>query len=228
MVVHFAGRPFLRRLVGGFGLLLLSSSTGLAQMNVSVSGGYAGSMTEEGIKGFSETEFSKNARTYGGGFGFRFRSGITIEARVEQLRLELSETGDVFGTLEMRPITISVGVQTMPAKNHGFAFHGQVGGGMARTKFVNGPWIKELEDYYYSLIDVEVTTKDAFVFTAGGGVDYFITRNFALTSDFRIVGTNVGTSWAVSGLGTSLPIEDADTFYASTAQVLGGVRIWFP
>lgn len=227
MQTNPARSVLLRRLFGGFGLLLLSSATASAQVNVSVSGGYAGSMTEEGIKGFSETEFSKNARTYGGGGGFRFRSGITIEARVEQLRLELTETGDVFGTLELRPITVSVGTQSLPAGNHGLAFHGQLGGGIARTKFVTGPWISELEEYYYSLLQVEVTTKNAFVFTAGGGLDYFVTRNFALTSDFRIVGTNVGTSWSVSGPGVSLPIEDADTFYASTVQVLGGVRIWF-
>lgn len=196
-----------------------------AQLNLGAFGGLGGSMTSEGIAGFSETKFQRRTNVYGAAVNYRFRNSLSLGVRAEQVRLKLEETGSELGTLKMTPLMVTFGAQGRPS-GRGFTGHGQLGVGIVLSKFENGPWIKELESSYGNLVNVQVTTKNAVMGEVGGGLDYFLSRYVSLTTDFRLVFGNIGTAWNVTGGDVSLPVSGADKFYASTWQTLGGIRIW--
>jgi hypothetical protein len=74
-------------------------------------------------------------------------------------------------------------------------------------------------------VQVLVSTRKAPVFEFGGGIDYFISPNISLTTDFRLLASNVKTQWAVVGTRT-VPVSEFEKFFASNGQVLGGIRFW--
>jgi hypothetical protein len=192
-------------------------------MHIGATGGYAASITKEGVAGFGDTSLGKS-KTYGADLGYRFGSGLKLGVRVEQLRLGVRESGLDLGTLAMRPVLVTVGYQGMPAKGRGFTGHGQFGGGVALSRFTNGPAIVNLERATGARL--ETTTRTSPAFELGGGVDYFVTRQVSLTTDFRVLLSNVGTQFTAVGV-RRVPIDGIDKFFASNAQVLAGVRIWF-
>lgn len=195
----------------------------IAQVNAGILGGLAGSVTREGVAGFGETKF-KAANAYGATLSYRFRNGFSVGVRTEQFRLPLREGSDFLGSLQMRPVMLTVGGQGRPAKGRGFAGHGQIGGGVALCRFEKGTTLTNLERRYGARIDVH--TKKAPVFELGGGVDYFVSRHVSFTTDFRILLSNVGTQWYAVGYRT-VPIPKIDKFFASNAQAIAGLRIWF-
>ena len=205
------------------GLVLFFVSVSPAQVHFGLTGGYAGSATAEGLAGFSKTEFGGTG-TIGAGAGYRFRNGAVVGVRAERLKLELEEAGASMGKLDMRPVLVSFGYQSMPAKGRGFAGHVQVGGGMSFTGYDKGAAVRELERMYRA--EVQVHTKNAPTFEVGGGVDYFLSPKVSLTTDFRFLGANVATSWSAAGNGRTVAIPEFEKFFASTGQVLAGVRLW--
>ncbi|HEU0142191.1 MAG TPA: hypothetical protein VFQ79_20890 [Bryobacteraceae bacterium] len=196
--------------------------TATAQVNFGLAGGLAGSATKEGLAGYTATGFGRSA-SYGGGGGYRFRNGLIVDGRFEQLQMRLSEDGADMGSLRLRPAVITVGYQGIPAKGRGFSGHAYVGGGVAFSSFRKGNAITALERQYGGQMVVE--TKSAPALIVGAGIDYFLSPRVSLTSDFRFVGANVGTSWAAVGPGgrAALPFEK---FFVSNGQVVGGMKFW--
>ena len=193
-----------------------------AQLNIGAVGGYAGGIAREGISGFSSSSLM-GSQTYGASASYRFNSGMSVGFRGESVRFGLRESGLDLGSLQLRPVLATIGYQGMPRDGQGFTGHGHFGGGVAFTSFSKGPAITGLERTYGALI--VATTKTAPVIEFGGGVDYFLTRNISLTTDFRLLFSNVGTQFTAVGV-RSVPVEGIDTFPASNAQVLGGIRFW--
>ena len=135
----------------------------------------------------------------------------------------LSEEGAEMGSLRMRPALVTVGYQSIPAKGRGFAGHAYIGGGVAFTDFSKGSAVTALEQQYGAQVVVE--TKTAPAFAVGGGLDYFLSRNISLTTDFRVVAANVGTNWTAVGPGGTAPLP-FEKFFATNGQVVGGIRVW--
>ncbi len=203
--------------------LLAVSSTGLAQFNVAILGGYAGGIAKSAIPDYDATRWG-GTKTYGATLNYRFHNGLSLGFRAEQMTLRMTEDGDHMGDLKLRPLMAAVGYQTRrPETGRGFGGHAQFGGGIALTEFETGAAINAIASAYHG--NVDVTVNRAPVFEAGGGVDYFLNRWVSITSDFRLVMSNVGTRWRVS-VGNSYSDMDWNKLYASTGQVLGGVRFW--
>ena len=187
-------------------------------------GGYAWSVIDEAVDGFPDTEFSDSG-VFGGSLMYRFNSGFALEFVVENFEMDLEERGEDFGTLEMTPIMLLLRYQGMPQGGKGFAGHGGIGAGINLTKFSNGTFIKDLERTFDVAIDLD--TDDSFIFEVGGGLDYFFNKNFSMFLDARLLLGNVDVNTSVSGYGTSVEIDQIDSFQASNIQALLGLRIWF-
>jgi len=215
---HMRFRNVLRTLAPALAL----AAAAAAQVNIGVLGGLAGSVTEEGVAGFGETKF-KPTNAYGATFNYRFPSGLSIGVRAEQFRMPLREGSDALGNLQMRPVMVTIGGQGRPPKGRGLTGHGQIGGGVSLCRFEKGSAITDLERMFGARVDVR--TKTAPVFEMGGGLDYFISRHVSFTTDFRILLSNVGTSWYAVGR-QSVQIDNIEKFFASNAQAIAGVRIW--
>jgi hypothetical protein len=217
LIISLAGR------LTALALYLLTGSLAQSQVNLALSGGLSGPVAQEGVADFSDTAFHRT-NSYGAGVGYRFGNGMTIAVRYEQLRMNLTEGAADLGSLNMRPAIASIGYQSKPSSGRGFAGHVQGGGGIARTNFVTGTSIRDLERAYGA--QMVVATKTAPVFEFGGGLDYFVSKNLSFTTDFRFLGSNVGTSWTAVGYNQTIPIDGIDKFFASTGQMLGGIRFW--
>jgi opacity protein-like surface antigen len=184
--------------------------------------GFATSAASPALEGkqasYDHTEF-KNSFVYGGSFLYRGNSGSSVELCIENLSMDIEEEGIDVGTLKMMPVMLLYKFQGMPKNgNTGFTGHGSIGGGVAFTSFEKGKMLTDLEqenDY-----DLKITTENSFVFELGAGVDYFITKNFSVNLDGRLLMGNVKTKWADGEM-------DVDTFQPSNFQVLVGVRYWF-
>ena len=165
----------------------------------------------------------KPTEAYGVSVNYRFHNGVSIGLRAEQFQMGLKESSDSLGVLKMRPVMVVFGGQGRPAKGRGITGHGQIGGGVALCRFEKGAAITGLERLTGATI--VVSTKNAPVFEMGGGLDYFLSRHVSLTTDFRVLLSNVGTSWSAVGRRAVL-IPGIDKFFASNGQALGGIRIW--
>lgn len=216
---HNEMRIALRLVLAALALIVQA----LAQVNVGILGGLAGSVTEEGVAGFGDTKF-KSANAYGATLNYRFRSGFSVGVRTEQFRLPLHEGSDFLGNLRMRPMILTIGGQSRPAKGRGFAVHGQIGGGVALCRFEKGTTLTDVERLYGVRVDVH--TKKAPVFELGGGMDYFVSRHVSFTTDFRVLLSNVGTQWYAVGY-RRVHMDKIKKFFASNAQAIAGLRIWF-
>jgi len=204
-------------------ILLLSqvAPVARAQFNFGVNGGFAGSVTTEALAGYSSTKLDSGG-ALGGAVGYRFGNGLTLGMSVDQFRMTLRENAENFGSLRMRPVIASVGWQGRPS-GRGLTGHAQIGGGVLLTNFQKGPFITDLERT--SRAQVVTTTKNAPAVALGGGLDYFLHPKFSVFTDVRILFANVTTEWAAVG-NIRVPL-DFDKFYASNAQMLGGIRVWF-
>lgn len=211
---------------GRFALLpaavIVLAAPAMAQFNAGFLGGFAGAVAKEGVPDFQDTKFS-GAGTYGAALNYRKANGLSIGLKAEQVTMTLREGTDEMGRLKLTPLMATLGYQGRPKEGRGFTGHAQFGGGIALAEFQKGLAITGLERQYGALIDA--TVKNAPVFEIGGGADYFLNRHVSLTSDFRILITMVGTSWAAVGR-QRVEIPDINKFNPSSAQILGGVRFW--
>lgn len=108
----------------------------------------------------------------------------------------------------------------MPKNQSGFAYHATFGGGFVSSKLEKSNDLKDIESS--GGVSIDISNDDAFMYQVGFGIDYFLTRNIALTLDNRIVGGNIYSKWDFSN-------GDLENFtlYASNFQLLIGVRLWF-
>lgn len=213
----------------GFGMIILifMASPEIAESgNFSIGGfgGWAGSTSSEAVKGFPYTEL-KDSGVYGGSFLYRFNNGIALELCAEHLEMGLEELGTKFGTLKMTPIMLLFKIQGKPETGRGFTGHFDIGGGVNITSFDKGKFITDLEKQYG--VKFNISTDNSFIFELGGGADYFFTKFLSINLDARFLAGNVGTTWKVSGPTGTVNLTDINTFYASTFQILGGLRFWF-
>jgi hypothetical protein len=214
----------LSRAVVALVLPALFVGAAMAQVGIGFHGGLAGPAAKEGLAGFSETKF-RRTETFGGSISYRTQRGVVVGVRAEQLRMRLKERDVDFGSLQMRPVLLFVGGQHKPAEGRGWSGHGQVGAGVAFTRFHKGVDVTNLERLFGGRF--EVSTKTAPVFEMGGGVDYFFSRRLSLTTDFRVLLSNVGTRWEAVGV-RRVPVQGFEKFFASNGQALMGIRVWLP
>jgi len=202
---------------------IFSTPVALAGDNVSFSvgafGGFATSMTGEAVDGYQDTEWETGG-AFGGSIMYRMANGLMFELLIEQFEMGLEENGDDFGTLKATPILLMVGYQSLPKQITGFAFHATIGGGMASSDFEKGDVVKDLENASGGNIDI--SNDSAFMFELGAGMDYFFTKNIALTLDGRFLSGSIDSKWKNNNGNT----EDF-TLQASNFQGLVGVRFWF-
>ena len=182
-------------------------------------GGFASSMTGEAVKDYQDTEWEAGG-AYGGSVIYRMANGYIFELLVEQFEMKAVENSNDIGTLKATPILLMFGYQSMPKYQSGFAFHATIGAGFASSKLDKGDDIKDLEKS--SGVSIDISNDNAFMFEMGAGVDYFLSRNIALTLDGRFVAGNIDSKWDYSN-GNS----EKYTLYASNFQGLVGVRLWF-
>ena len=72
------------------------------------------------------------------------------------------------------------------------------------------------------------TTDDySFVFEMGLGIGYFLSKNFSVSFDCKILMGNVRTYWTAENLDTGESESMDEIFYASTLQPMLIVRYWF-
>lgn len=187
--------------------------------SIGIFGGFAASFAEEAVKGYEKTEWEAGT-AYGGSVIYRLKNGLAFELLMEQFEMKLVEEGEEFGTLTATPILFLVRYQGMPIRQKGITFHAEIGGGLMSSEMGKGDFIKDLENSSGRTIDI--SNDDAFIFEFGGGIDYFLNKNLALTLDGRFLTGNVDSKWDY-GAGVS---EDY-TFYVSNFQGLVGIRLWF-
>jgi len=178
--------------------------------SVGAFGGYAWSATGEAVDGYQDTEW-EGGGAFGGSIMYRRANGLMFELLVEQFELGLAEHGVHFGTLKTTPILVKVEYQGMPKQGKGVAFHATIGGGL-----VSSDW-----DESDNVIS-KPSNDDAFLFELGAGMDYFFTKNIALTLDGRFLGGNIDSEWDTVGGG-----KEDFTLLVSNFQGLLGLRIWF-
>jgi len=213
----------------GFGLIILvtvasAASAQAGNFSIGGFGGWAGSMADEAVSGFSQTKLESSA-VYGGSILYRFSNGFALELCAEHLEMELTELGSNFGKLKMTPLMLLFKFQGMPQTGRGITGHFDIGGGINFTSFDKGKFVTDLEKS--SGAKFTISTDNSFIFEMGGGIDYFFTKNISINLDARLLAGNVGTSWKASGRTGSVTITDIDTFHVSNFQGLVGLRFWF-
>jgi hypothetical protein len=181
-------------------------------------GGFAADITGEAVKGYDDTNW-ENGTTYGGSVMYRMTNGFFFELLVEQFEMKLKENGYDIGTLKATPILLMIGYQSKP-NNLNIAFHATIGGGVASSDLDKETGLKDLERY--SGVKIDISNDDAFMFGCGAGIDFFFTRNIALTLGGLLVAGNIDSKWNFSN-GES---EDF-TLKATNFQGLVGIRLWF-
>ena len=139
--------------------------------------------------------------------------------------MDLVETGENFGTLNLQPVMLLLKYQGMPENGKGTTGHLEFGGGINYAEFDKGPFLTNMENSYN--ITYTIATDDAFIFEMGGGLDYFFNKNFSALLDLRFLMGNIDTTWSQAGSGGTVNIQGIDNFFVSTFQVLLGVRCWF-
>ncbi len=194
------------------------------KFSVGVTGGRAWSIVDEAVGGFPDTEFESSA-VYGGSAMYRFPNGFALELTVERLEMDLEESGEGFGTLEMTPVMALLKWQGMPLGGTGLTGHVNIGGGINLTSFKKGPFITGCEED--EGVHFTIDTDDSYVFELGAGLDYFFSNHFSIGLDGRILGGSVGTTWKASQPTGSIDYEDIDTFNIGNFQALVGLRLWF-
>jgi hypothetical protein len=191
----------------------------MPSFSIGAFGGFTSDMSSEAVEDYDDTEW-ETGTAYGGSVMYRWANGLVLELIVKQFEMDAEENGSEIGTLEVTPILLMIGYQSMPKNQRGFAFHASIGGGFASSDFDKGDDIKDLERATGVKFDIE--NDDAFMFEMGAGVDYFFTRNIALTLDGRLGAGDIDSEWDASN-GES---EDF-TFQTGHFEGLVGLRLWF-
>jgi len=181
-------------------------------------GGLAVGTSGEAVKDYDDTKW-ENGTAYGGSVMYRMTNGFGFELLVEQFEMKLEENGYDIGTLKATPILLMIGYQSKP-NNLNIAFHATIGGGVASSDLDKETGLKDLERY--SGVKIDISNDDAFMFGCGAGIDYFFTRNIALTLGGLFVAGNIDSKWDYRN-GESKNY----TLKASNIQGLVGIRLWF-
>jgi len=69
---------------------------------------------------------------------------------------------------------------------------------------------------------VDISNDSAFMFELGAGMDYFFTKNIALTLDGRFLSANIDSEWE-----NEYGNKEELTLLVSNFQGLLGIRFWF-
>jgi Outer membrane protein beta-barrel domain len=214
--------------ITGVGILFLFLAAPALAANgnfsLGVHGGWAWSIADEAVSGFPDTEF-RNAPVYGGSLLYRFPGGLTLGVSVEHLKMDLKEFGDNFGKIKMTPVMFNILYQGVPYGGRGLTGHGGIGLGVNFNSFDKGSFITDLERA--NAVNFSIDTDEGFVFSVGGGMDYFFAKNVSMNLDGRFLFGTIDTSWRVSGPGGSARVTDIDRFYIHSFQLLLGMRVWF-
>ena len=210
----------------GIFFLFVSAPAFAASGNFSlgVYGGWAWGIADEAVRGFPHTEFEE-APVYGGSLLYRFPGGFTLGVSVDHLEMDLKEHGANFGKIKMTPVMFNILYQGMPYGGRGLTGHGGIGLGINFNSFDKGPFITDVERA--DGVNYSIDTDEGFVFSIGGGVDYFFTPRISMNLDGRFLWGTIDTSWRVSGPGGSAQLTDIDRFNIHNFQILLGLRAWF-
>ncbi len=208
-------------------ILVLVSNPAFAdsrKFSIGLTSGWAWSLVDEAVGGFPDTEF-KSTTIYGASAMYRFSGGFALELAAERLEMDLEESGEGFGTLEMTPVMVLLKWQGMPSGGTGLTWHADIGGGINLTNFNKGSVVTGVEQDYG--VQFTIDMDNSYVFELGAGLDYFFSNRFSIGLDGRILSGDVGTSWESSGPTGTTDNEYIDTFHVSNFQVLFGLRFWF-
>lgn len=182
-------------------------------------GGFVHSMSTGGVKENQDTEWETGS-AFGGSIMYRLTNGLMLELLFEQFEMGLEEKGNKIGTIKATPVLIMIGYQGFPKKQKGLAFHATIGGGIASSDFEKGDLVKDLENTSGGNIDI--STDSAFMFEIGAGMDYFFTKNIALTLDGRVLTGVIDSEWDYTNGD-----KENFLFLTSNFQGLVGIRFWF-
>ena len=117
--------------------------------------------------------------------GYRFQNGFGVGVRVEQARLNLTESTNELGRLRGRFFLAEATYQLNPRSGSGVGGHFHAGAGLALTNFQKGPAIREIEQSENVRISVE--THPGIAGVIGGGVDLFLARHsFCVHDRFQL------------------------------------------
>ena len=202
-------------------LFLFTSTSALAAGNFSlgVYGGVAIPIDDEAIEDYSDTEWDSNVPTFGGSLLYRFPGGFTLGISIDHLEMDMEEKlgiGNV-GTIKMTPVMFNILYQGMPYRGIGITGHGGIGFGTNFTIWNDDP--NFLSNNY------SIDTDNGFIFSIGGGIDYFFTKSFSMNLDARFLLGIVDCTIKYDD-GFFRSIEDRE-MYISTFQTLLGLRFWF-
>ena len=174
-------------------------------------GGFAISRSTGGIEDYPGTDWETGS-AFGGSLMYRMTNGLMFELLFEQFEMGLEEEGNEIGTLKATPILFMIGYQSLPKNKTGLAFHATIGSGIASSDLEKGDAIK----------DFDISNDSAFMFALGAGLDYFITKNIALTLDGLILTGNIDSEWDDNNGN-----KEDFLLLTSNFQGLVGVRFWF-
>jgi RNase P/RNase MRP subunit p29 len=196
--------------------------------SVAACGGLSFSMTKEAMKDYPETKF-KNGAAFNASGLYHFapsmsNAGFHLGVSMGHHSMELTEQGQSFGTLNLTPLTVLVGFGRYEFGGGESYFKGDLGLGVAFTNFDNGPFIANWERSYNARIKVE--THNSFVFSLGGEVGLYLANSVSLFAGGQMLLQNVGSNWQLSAYNQTVPIGDFGDFYASSIQLLIGIRYW--
>lgn len=212
MTKRSSGKIFFYTMVLAFFISTAYANAGNApSFSIGGFGGFASSKSVGGIEDYEGTDWET-----GGAFGvsimYRMTHGLMFELLFEQFEMGLKEEGNELGTIIATPLLFKIGYQSLPKNKTGVAFHATIGGGMAWSDLEKGDAIKEFD----------ISNDSALMFTLGAGLDYFITKNIALTLDGLILTGNIESEWDNNNGN-----KEEFLLLTSNYQGLVGVRFWF-
>lgn len=211
MTKQSSGKIFLYILVLAFFILATYANAGeVPSFSIGGFGGFVISTAQGGIEDYPGTDWETGS-AFGGSIMYRWTNGVMFELLFEQFEMGLEEEGNKIGTIKVAPILFMIGYQSLPKNKTGVAFHVTTGGGMASS---------DLENTIGG--NVDISNDSAFMFELGAGLDYFFTKNIALTLDGRFLTGNIDSEWDYNN-------DNKEDFLllTSTFQGVVGIRFWF-
>lgn len=191
--------------------------------SIGISYGGVSGKSEEAVDGFKETEFV-GGTVISGSFLFLTSNGGSFGLGIESYSMELEESFEDLGTLNLIPIMLLIQWYKIPY-GVGLGAHVGVGLGINLASFDNGLLLTSIEQE--TGVNITVDTESAFVFELSGGLDYFFSENISISIDGRYIIGSVGTSLTISAGSISEQLDDFDSFSITNFQYLAGLRFWF-
>ncbi len=188
--------------------------------------GFAGSITQEAVAGFSETKFNGGNSSFLGvrmgilqDDGDSIFVGWTIDISHYRFPMKLEEEGLYFGDVGMHWTMFTPGVMAITESegSGGCFFLGLLGLGKGHNWFVKSPEFSNFEEEVGATISVQID--DSFIYAIlPCRLDFIFLRHFAFGLNFSgFLASNARTKWRADG-GV---IHDIDKFHLSNWQILG-------